>query len=133
MIRRPPRSTRTDTLFPYTTRFRSVGKLVGSRDRRKGQRQRLELCDELLARHGGEQRANLRQDDVARLDALIIERIGRISAQVAQVERRAKGFPLAVADDPDEQFRTEEGRGGREWGSKCRSRGEVDHFKKKKY
>src|SRR3546814_4743276 len=26
MIRRPPRSTRTDTLFPYTTLFRSVPK-----------------------------------------------------------------------------------------------------------
>src|SRR3546814_1130672 len=25
MIRRPPRSTRTDTLFPYTTLFRSCG------------------------------------------------------------------------------------------------------------
>src|SRR3546814_1265165 len=25
MILRPPRSTRTDTLFPYTTLFRSVG------------------------------------------------------------------------------------------------------------
>src|SRR3546814_4341856 len=25
MIRRPPRSTRTDTLFPYTTLFRSKG------------------------------------------------------------------------------------------------------------
>src|SRR3546814_1642448 len=25
MIRRPPRSTRTDTLFPYTTLFRSSG------------------------------------------------------------------------------------------------------------
>src|SRR3546814_7002587 len=25
MIRRPPRSTRTDTLFPYTTLFRSHG------------------------------------------------------------------------------------------------------------
>src|SRR3546814_11798714 len=25
MIRRPPRSTRTDTLFPYTTLFRSGG------------------------------------------------------------------------------------------------------------
>src|SRR3546814_13775350 len=25
MIRRPPGSTRTDTLFPYTTLFRSVG------------------------------------------------------------------------------------------------------------
>src|SRR3546814_4796937 len=30
MIRRPPRSTRTDTLFPYTTLFRSHGyELVG--------------------------------------------------------------------------------------------------------
>src|SRR3546814_4945852 len=28
MIRRPPRSTRTDTLFPYTTLFRSCEKLV---------------------------------------------------------------------------------------------------------
>src|SRR3546814_3833809 len=26
MIRRPPRSTRTDTLFPYTTLFRSLGR-----------------------------------------------------------------------------------------------------------
>src|SRR3546814_3103800 len=32
MIRRPPRSTRTDTLFPYTTLFRSVP--------RRGRRQR---------------------------------------------------------------------------------------------
>src|SRR3546814_14909089 len=29
MIRRPPRSTRTDTLFPYTTRFRSRPAAVG--------------------------------------------------------------------------------------------------------
>src|SRR3546814_9066908 len=28
MIRRPPRSTRTDTLFPYTTLFRSVQSLL---------------------------------------------------------------------------------------------------------
>src|SRR3546814_3795373 len=28
MIRRPPRSTRTDTLFPYTTLFRSAGALL---------------------------------------------------------------------------------------------------------
>src|SRR3546814_19013977 len=27
MIRRPPRSTRTDTLLPYTTLFRSLGQL----------------------------------------------------------------------------------------------------------
>src|SRR3546814_12307369 len=31
MIRRPPRSTRTDTLFPYTTLFRSVGDFLYSR------------------------------------------------------------------------------------------------------
>src|SRR3546814_14734612 len=33
MIRRPPRSTRTDTLFPYTTRFRALGSRAdGARD-----------------------------------------------------------------------------------------------------
>src|SRR3546814_3279322 len=31
MIRRPPLSTRTDTLFPYTTLFRSVGRVSGRR------------------------------------------------------------------------------------------------------
>src|SRR3546814_2824191 len=31
MIRRPPRSTRTDTLFPYTTLFRSAGRLAPRR------------------------------------------------------------------------------------------------------
>src|SRR3546814_12159758 len=30
MIRRPPRSTRTDTLFPYTTLFRSKSVIDGS-------------------------------------------------------------------------------------------------------
>src|SRR3546814_9808263 len=30
MIRRPPRSTRTDTLFPYTTLFRSADAAVTS-------------------------------------------------------------------------------------------------------
>src|SRR3546814_1287573 len=33
MIRRPPRSTRTDTLFPYTTLFRSVvDSVIGDTD-----------------------------------------------------------------------------------------------------
>src|SRR3546814_15634924 len=31
MIRRPPRSTRTDTLFPYTTLFRAFHALVARR------------------------------------------------------------------------------------------------------
>src|SRR3546814_5802636 len=33
MLRRPPRSTRTETLFPYTTLFRSMGDPAG-RERR---------------------------------------------------------------------------------------------------
>src|SRR3546814_3688375 len=38
MIRRPPRSTRTDTLFPYTTLFRSErGDLADWRDARMGE------------------------------------------------------------------------------------------------
>src|SRR3546814_15312443 len=32
MIRRPPRSTRTDTLFPYTTLFRSIDALARQTD-----------------------------------------------------------------------------------------------------
>src|SRR3546814_8983625 len=39
MIRRPPRSTRTDTLFPYTTLFRSMERLTGD----LGQRRVLDL------------------------------------------------------------------------------------------
>src|SRR3546814_3284160 len=31
MIRRPPRSTRTDTLFPYTTLFRSLDRYLACR------------------------------------------------------------------------------------------------------
>src|SRR3546814_14563265 len=33
MIRRPPRSTRTDTLFPYTTLFRSLPPLLAGKRR----------------------------------------------------------------------------------------------------
>src|SRR3546814_9008196 len=36
MIRRPPRSTRTDTLFPYTTLFRSHNGELGFSDRARG-------------------------------------------------------------------------------------------------
>src|SRR3546814_15857755 len=42
MIRRPPRSTRTDTLFPYTTLFRSEARhsVEGTRDPRRRRRRR---------------------------------------------------------------------------------------------
>src|SRR3546814_21037325 len=44
MIRRPPRSTRTDTLFPYTTLFRSF---EGREMMRHGRRRNIgSLCDD---------------------------------------------------------------------------------------
>src|SRR3546814_20331309 len=43
MIRRPPRSTRTDTLFPYTTLFRSFVVLV--RRRRDFNKSRIQRGD----------------------------------------------------------------------------------------
>src|SRR3546814_3399386 len=59
MIRRPPRSTRTDTLFPYTTLFRSVGYLP---DRLSA-----------VARHADAQRADRRRN-AARAAAMRIFR-----------------------------------------------------------
>src|SRR3546814_6299937 len=60
MIRRPPRSTRTDTLLPYTTRFRSalapqrpaIGQFTEHRiePEEKGRAQH-EARDDILARH----------------------------------------------------------------------------------
>src|SRR3546814_1316602 len=40
MIRRPPRSTRTDTLFPYTTLFRSRGGIARCHPDRRRSRNR---------------------------------------------------------------------------------------------
>src|SRR3546814_2003809 len=43
MIRRPPSSTRTDTLFPYTTLFRSSAALPGRHAGRGGRRDAIAL------------------------------------------------------------------------------------------
>src|SRR3546814_13110316 len=60
MIRRPPRSTRTDTLFPYTTLFRS-------RD-----------IDGRIVRFGGPER-----DDVTRRHLeVVLDRLGSTGARV---------------------------------------------------
>src|SRR3546814_11739823 len=42
MIRRPPRSTRTDTLFPYTTLFRSIRQILRAARRLAQKRNRIE-------------------------------------------------------------------------------------------
>src|SRR3546814_11669991 len=54
MIRRPPRSTRTDTLFPYTTLFRSSRRIQGQARHVDARQCRAEV-DALLYRHGSVQ------------------------------------------------------------------------------
>src|SRR3546814_14462073 len=68
MIRRPPRSTRTDTLFPYTTLFRSERPVARRRQADLEPRGRLLPCD-LAA--------------IEKLDAL--DR--RVEIRVARIER----------------------------------------------
>src|SRR3546814_17147801 len=75
MIRRPPRSTRTDTLFPYTTLFRSGG------------HHRLRAARRLAGRGAGE-RSLLSRRIVGRED----EREGRAL--------REAGRPVPAADRP---------------------------------
>src|SRR3546814_6697324 len=61
MIRRPPRSTRTDTLFPYTTLFRS-DRALDPPNLAQGQRQ------SVLARIGGQSAQHSRSGGGAAAD-----------------------------------------------------------------
>src|SRR3546814_13361497 len=77
MTRRPPRYTRTDTLFPYTTLFRSRQRLRGLRG---GDDQLVGVVPDLGI--GGE--AALHRFDVARLDR--VEKTLRHCANVVRSE-----------------------------------------------
>src|SRR3546814_17741939 len=128
MIRRPPRSTRTDTLFPYTTLFRS-----DDRQRRRVLPRRL-LDDRAQGGDDDAQRAAMRHDQRrvvvllrraqdprdAALGALdeLAERLalGRI---VEPVERRRGGADQAAEETLAQvRHRSEERRGGKECVSK---------------
>src|SRR3546814_13401123 len=105
MIRRPPRSTRTDTLFPYTTLFRSA------------------LVEMALAGHCG---LDVSLDGWAdnALRALFNEELGLL-VQVRKDDRAAFSALLAVhglADCASVVARSEERRVGKECVSPCRSR-----------
>src|SRR3546814_7291363 len=53
MIRRPPRSTRTDTLFPYTTLFRSLDNFIAI-----GRGRQVLLAHQHARSHRAERRAH---------------------------------------------------------------------------
>src|SRR3546814_1530322 len=59
MIRRPPRSTRTDTLFPYTTLFRSLSNLDCTPQEHAGTHER----DRVLADRGAPEACRRQQQN----------------------------------------------------------------------
>src|SRR3546814_1377973 len=71
MIRRPPRSTRTDTLFPYTTLFRSHRQAGGVPEHEiqvAEQRAAAGEHDALVDDVGGKLRRGVLEGDLDRLD-----------------------------------------------------------------
>src|SRR3546814_11962149 len=119
MIRRPPSSTRTDTLFPYTSLFRSG----------------YALRDAVVSdpAHGSVPVDELLSDALA--DRLRSEvRLDRASAPEAW-ERHAPVHKettyLTVVDRDRNAIRSEERRVGKECVSTCRSRWSPYHEKKK--
>src|SRR3546814_18330783 len=81
MIRRPPRSTRTDTLFPYTTLFRS---LPGVRARGKNDR-RLRAAS---ARDRAVQAARRDRDDRSEEHTSELQSLMRISYAVFCLKKK---------------------------------------------
>src|SRR3546814_13913588 len=122
MIRRPPRSTRTDTLFPYPTLFRSIrSKLASDLDARaaetvlaqarqalvraEGQRVLLVHALALLAGQGAHYYATIRPTTI-RLDAILplpstlpADLLDRPIGRAACRERMDQAGEIAVVAD----------------------------------
>src|SRR3546814_14997782 len=133
MIRRPPRSTRTDTLFPYTTLFRSCS-----------QNAKLKLADAAL--HAQQQSIvwstgivypveidHARFNQATQLQKVVPVPAIKGKARCVQAKHRAN---LARAQAADQSFetgaveraaRSEERRGGKEGVMTCRSRWWPSH------
>src|SRR3546814_13012197 len=113
MIRRPPRSTRTDTLFPYTTLFRSpVVSAVGPKGREAlGQ---LDMLGDLAHRV-----ALVRQPE-----SLVVDEAIEIALLLQQLHDLGvtPGRRVVLGED-----RSEERRVGKECVSTCRTRWSREH------
>src|SRR3546814_4365595 len=93
MIRRPPRSTRTDTLFPYTTLFRSAAALFVGRDHDAAQPHQ-HVALRRLGRPG-QNSATGRRAQQDRLDAHVLETPSLLSMKPLMPSRDAPGIAPA--------------------------------------
>src|SRR3546814_21035471 len=135
MIRRPPRSTRTDTLFPYTTLFRSADDLTGLS---RAHRFRLDAHPQLLA-HSAENRGEIVHAWIALFrqhPVKALARTARFHSQCLEAQRsvdesaqdQPSGLRFAVEEHRRSLIkRTQERRVGKEWVSSGRSGVAADH------
>src|SRR3546814_11184464 len=132
MIRRPPRSTRTDTLFPDTTLFRSAGpRLLPARAALSAPHRNL-ACH----RRGRAVPAlrRLCRDETARLPALAaLRRLGQPRALHRLCGDRVDGhFHMAARQLAPCRARSDERRVGTEWCRRGRTGWWPVNSKKKK-
>src|SRR3546814_961388 len=102
MIRRPPRSTRTDTLFPYTTLFRSIS-AEGTEDpvchlAARGRRMRPGDIMVLVRRRNIFLNALVRELKVLGVPVAGVDRM-RLTEQLAVMDLVALGRVLLLPDD----------------------------------
>src|SRR3546814_8494802 len=94
MTRRPPRSTRTDTLFPYTTLFRSIGFIKGHEHAFAG----LGRCD------GAKPEA----DDVCQRAAIAVEDVFVPTFLLVDVDVECRKSTFGRKIEPDATFAGED-------------------------
>src|SRR3546814_15328003 len=114
MIRRPPRSTRTDTLFPYTTLFRSRWE-VG------------DYCWTMLWPHLDRGRPCLLPERTCLGCPMIVEGLVSNLGQNFNVLAKSSMLALFLATAACGSDRSEERRVGKECVSTCRSRWSPSH------
>src|SRR3546814_12511677 len=133
MIRRPPRSTRTDTLFPYTTLFRSVryaGCRSPARPRRRAPprecpragrqagRPVVEFPGPGRRRRRGQQRAPVRATAPSGLALPLAVHLAHDRWEIAGQAQRPPAAAVMVERDAAAEHpcrRSDERRGGEEW------------------
>src|SRR3546814_1152586 len=104
MIRRPPRSTRTDTLFPYTTLFRSArvrerqpeGLREAAFPRRFQGHHEAQLD---LAPYGARHARELQHDAV-----IVVRPVGPLDMIVQVADQRREVEGLVVLDEASQAF-----------------------------
>src|SRR3546814_16681018 len=136
MIRQPPISTRTDTLFPYPTLCRSRLAAIGPIDRFTsparlvaflGLNPSVHQSGNSPARHG-----RITKQGPCHARTMLVEAAwaavrgpGPLRAFYERVRARRGTHVAAVA--VARKIRSEERRVGEEWGRTCRSRGSPEH------